>query len=156
MAPLTAAFSWALRASYSVIPNYGLAIILITVLVRLGMAPLMTKQMKSMRRLGELQPRMKEIQERFADDRQRQSEEMMKLYRQSGVNPLGGCFPMLLQFPVFIGLYYGAVVRTEWNTGAIWLRREIILPEGPLTQLHLQLHHDEDTEVYLNGVLAAG
>jgi YidC/Oxa1 family membrane protein insertase len=106
VAPLTAAFSWALRASYSVIPNYGLAIILITVLVRLGMAPLMTKQMKSMRRLGELQPRMKEIQERFADDRQRQSEEMMKLYRQSGVNPLGGCFPMLLQFPVFIGLYY--------------------------------------------------
>jgi hypothetical protein len=49
----------------------------------------------------------------------------------------------------------GAVVRTEWNTGAIWLRREIILPEGPFTHLHLQLHHDEDTEVYLNGVLAA-
>jgi YidC/Oxa1 family membrane protein insertase len=106
VAPLTAAFSWMLRASYSVVPNYGLAIILITVLVRVGMAPLMTKQMQSMRRLGELQPRMKEIQERYADDRQRQSEEMMKLYRQSGVNPLGGCFPMLLQFPVFIGLYY--------------------------------------------------
>lgn len=49
----------------------------------------------------------------------------------------------------------GAVVRTVWNTGAIWLRREVILPEGPFTQLHLQLHHDEDTEVYLNGVLAA-
>jgi len=49
----------------------------------------------------------------------------------------------------------GAVVRTEWNTGAIWLRREVILPEGPFTELHLQLHHDEDTEVYLNGVLAA-
>lgn len=49
----------------------------------------------------------------------------------------------------------GAVVRTEWNTGAIWLRREIVLPEGPFTQLYLQLHHDEDTEVYFNGVLAA-
>jgi hypothetical protein len=49
----------------------------------------------------------------------------------------------------------GAVVRTQWNTGAIWLRREVILPDGPFTQLHLQLHHDEDTEVYLNGVLAA-
>jgi len=49
----------------------------------------------------------------------------------------------------------GAVVRTVWNTDAIWLRREIRLPEGPFTQLHLQLHHDEDTEVYLNGVLAA-
>lgn len=49
----------------------------------------------------------------------------------------------------------GAVVRTVWNTGAIWLRREIRLPERPFTQLHLQLHHDEDVEVYLNGVLAA-
>jgi hypothetical protein len=49
----------------------------------------------------------------------------------------------------------GGVVRTVWNTDAIWLRRQIMLPEGPFTQLHLQLHHDEDTEVYLNGVLAA-
>jgi hypothetical protein len=49
----------------------------------------------------------------------------------------------------------GAVIRTEWNTPAIWLRREIILPDAPLTNPHLQLHHDEDTEVYLNGVLAA-
>jgi hypothetical protein len=49
----------------------------------------------------------------------------------------------------------GAVVRTVWNSDAIWLRREIILPDGPLTKLHLQLHHDDDTEVYLNGVLAA-
>jgi hypothetical protein len=49
----------------------------------------------------------------------------------------------------------GAVVRTVWNTDAIWLRREIRLPEGPFTQMHLQLHHDEDVEVYLNGVLAA-
>jgi hypothetical protein len=49
----------------------------------------------------------------------------------------------------------GAVVRTVWNTDAIWLRREVILPEGPFTHLHLQLHHDDDAEVYLNGVLAA-
>lgn len=49
----------------------------------------------------------------------------------------------------------GAVVRTAWSTSAIWLRREVILPDGPFTHLHLQLHHDDDTEVYLNGVLAA-
>jgi hypothetical protein len=49
----------------------------------------------------------------------------------------------------------GAVARTVWNTGAIWLRREIVLPAGPIADLHLQLHHDDDTEVYLNGVLAA-
>jgi YidC/Oxa1 family membrane protein insertase len=66
----------------------------------------MAKQMRSMKRMSAMQPKIKEVQEKYADDKQRQSEEMMKLYRQSGVNPLGGCFPMLLQFPVFIGLYY--------------------------------------------------
>ena len=134
VSPLTAAFSWMLRAAYSVIPNYGVAIILITVLVRLGMAPLMTKQMRSMRRLGELQPRMKEIQERNADDRQRQSEEMMKLYRQSGVNPLGGCFPMLLQFPVFIGLYYALQSSIDLRQAPflLWIR-DLSAPESLFT-----------------------
>jgi YidC/Oxa1 family membrane protein insertase len=106
VAPLTALFAWLLRAIHSVIPNYGIAIILITIFVRLGTAPLMVKQMRSMKRMGELQPKMRELQEKYPDDRQKQSEEMMKLYRQSGVNPLGGCFPMLLQLPVFVGLYY--------------------------------------------------
>jgi YidC/Oxa1 family membrane protein insertase len=106
VAPLTRAFNWLLDACYRVIPNYGVAIIVLTVLVRLATAPLAAKQMRSMKRLGELQPKMREIQERFREDRQRQSQEMMKLYRESGVNPLGGCLPMVLQIPVFIGLYY--------------------------------------------------
>jgi YidC/Oxa1 family membrane protein insertase len=106
VAPLTALFGWLLRATYSLIPNYGLDIILITIGVRLLTAPLMSKQMRSMRKMGELQPKMKELQAKYGDDRQRQSEEMMKLYKQSGVNPLGGCLPMILQLPVFIGLYY--------------------------------------------------
>lgn len=106
VAPLTALFAWLLRATYLVVPNYGLDIILITIGVRLLTAPLMSKQMRSMRKMGELQPKMKELQAKYGDDRQRQSEEMMKLYRQAGVNPLGGCLPMLLQLPVFIGLYY--------------------------------------------------
>jgi YidC/Oxa1 family membrane protein insertase len=106
VAPLTRAFNWLLRACYAVIPNYGVAIILITLLVRLGTAPLMAKQMRSMKRMGELQPKIKALQQQYGDDRQRQSQEMMKLYRESGVNPLGGCFPMLIQLPVFIGLFY--------------------------------------------------
>jgi len=106
VAPLTRAFTWMLGACYAVIPNYGVAIIVLTVLVRLATAPLATQQMKSMSKMRELQPRMKDIQERFRDDRQRQSQEMMKLYKETGVNPLGGCLPMLLQIPVFIGLYY--------------------------------------------------
>jgi YidC/Oxa1 family membrane protein insertase len=106
IAPMTRAFSWALAVLYSFIPNYGWAIIVLTILVRLVMAPLTMKQMKSMERMRKIQPKIKELQEKFADDRQKQSEAMMSLYRQEGVNPLGGCFPMLLQLPVFIGLFY--------------------------------------------------
>lgn len=106
IAPLTRGFTWLLHAIYTFIPNYGWAIILLTILVRLVTAPLTVKQMRSMERMRRIQPKMKEIQEKYADDRQKQSEEMMRLYRQEKVNPLGGCFPMLLQLPVFIGLFY--------------------------------------------------
>ena len=104
--PLTRFFQWLLQAVYQVIPNYGWAIILITILVRLLMLPIMNRQMRSMEKMRALQPRMKEIQEKHADDRQKQSEAMMALYKETGVNPLGGCLPMLLQFPVFIGLFF--------------------------------------------------
>ncbi|RIL07608.1 MAG: hypothetical protein DCC71_02455 [Proteobacteria bacterium] len=106
VAPLTRAFVWLLKACYAVIPNYGVAIILLTVLVRLATAPLAARQMRSMKRMGELQPKLKELQEKYKDDRQQQSQAMMALYKEAGVNPLGGCLPILLQFPVFIGLYY--------------------------------------------------
>jgi YidC/Oxa1 family membrane protein insertase len=104
--PLVLGFAWLLRALYSIIPNYGIAIILLTILVRVVTIPLTTKQMRSMERMRNLQPKIKSLQEKFSDDRQKQSEEMMKLYRTEGVNPLGGCFPMVLQLPVFIGLFY--------------------------------------------------
>jgi YidC/Oxa1 family membrane protein insertase len=106
VSPLVRLFAWLLHALYTVIPNYGVAIILLTILVRAVTAPLTIRQMRSMERLRRVQPRMKEIQEKYADDRQKQSEELMKLYKLEKVNPLGGCFPMLLQLPVFIGLFY--------------------------------------------------
>ena len=106
MAPLTGFFGWALDVLYSFFGNYGVAIIALTVLVRIVTTPLTMKQMKSMERMRALQPKVKELQEKYADDRQKQSEEMMALYRREKVNPLGGCFPLLLQMPVFIGLFY--------------------------------------------------
>jgi YidC/Oxa1 family membrane protein insertase len=114
---LTSFFTWVLVATHSVVPNYGVAIILITVVVRVLMYPVMQRQMRSMKRMSDMQPRLKEIQEKYADDRERQSQEMMKLYRESGFNPLASCLPMLLQLPVFIGLYYAL-------QGAIQLRQE--------------------------------
>jgi YidC/Oxa1 family membrane protein insertase len=104
--PLTRAFAWLLHALYGVIPNYGVGIILLTILVRVATTPLTMKQMRSMERMRALQPKLQELRDKYPDDRQKQSEEMMKLYRQEGVNPLGGCLPMLLQLPVFIGLFY--------------------------------------------------
>jgi YidC/Oxa1 family membrane protein insertase len=106
MTPLTKIFLWLLRALYALIPNYGVAIILLTILVRLVTAPLTARQMNSMKRMQALQPRIKAMQEKYAGDKPKLSEETMKLYRESGVNPLGGCLPILLQFPVFVGLYY--------------------------------------------------
>ncbi len=104
--PLTLFFQWLIHVCYGIVPNYGWSIILITILVRVAMLPIMNRQMRSMEKMRALQPRMKEIQEKFADDRQKQSEAMMALYKETGVNPLGGCLPMLLQFPVFIGLFF--------------------------------------------------
>jgi YidC/Oxa1 family membrane protein insertase len=104
--PLTRIFSLILKMLYSVVGNYGVAIVILTILVRVVTAPLTVKQMRSMERMRALSPKLKEIQAEFADDRQKQSEKTMALYKSEGVNPLGGCLPMLLQFPVFIGLFY--------------------------------------------------
>ena len=106
LAPLTLAFGWLLHAMHSLIPNFGVGIIVLTVLVRAATTPLTLRQMKSMERMRALQPKLQELKDKYPDDRQKQSEEMMALYRREGVNPLGGCLPMALQLPVFIGLYY--------------------------------------------------
>jgi YidC/Oxa1 family membrane protein insertase len=106
VAPLTRAFNWLLAALYVFVRNYGVAIIVLTVLVRIVTAPLTNKQMRSMERMRALSPKLQELKEKYGEDRQKQSEEMMSLYRQEGVNPLGGCLPMVLQLPVFIGLFY--------------------------------------------------
>ena len=106
VAPLTRGFGWLLAALYVIVHNYGVAIIVLTVLVRAVTAPLTNKQMRSMERMRALAPKLQELKEKHGEDRQKQSEEMMRLYRQEGVNPLGGCLPMVLQLPVFVGLFY--------------------------------------------------
>ena len=90
---------------YSWIPNYGIAIILLTVLVRLVMLPLTLKSMKSMKKMQQLAPEMEKLREKYKEDQQELNKRMMEMYRERGVNPVGGCFPMLLQMPIFIALY---------------------------------------------------
>jgi YidC/Oxa1 family membrane protein insertase len=86
--------------------SWGLSIIALTFLIRLLILPLSVKQIRSMREMSALQPHLKEIQERYKDDRERLQREMMGLYKEHGVNPLASCFPLLLQLPFFIGILY--------------------------------------------------
>jgi YidC/Oxa1 family membrane protein insertase len=92
--------------------NFGLAIILFTAVIRLITLPLTYQQQRSTQRMQELQQskRWKDIQKKYKNDKQKQQEEMMKLYRELGINPLSGCLPMLIQFPIIIGLYQ-AIIR---------------------------------------------
>jgi YidC/Oxa1 family membrane protein insertase len=94
-----------LKFFYSVIHNWGVAIILLTVLVKVVLLPLTHKSMVSAEQMKKLQPKMEELKKKYPDDRERQSMEMMKLYQQEKVNPLGGCIPLLLQLPVWAALF---------------------------------------------------
>lgn len=85
--------------------NYGVAIILFTILIKLIMLPLGLKQQKSMTKMQRIQPKLKEIQDKYQYDQNKASQETMKLYKEYGVNPAGGCLPLLIQFPILIGLY---------------------------------------------------
>ncbi len=86
--------------------GWGMSIVAMTVAVRLAMVPLTIKQIKSMNALRELQPQLKEIQEKYKSDRQRMNQEMMKFYKENKVNPFASCLPLLLQLPVFLALFY--------------------------------------------------
>ncbi len=94
-----------LKIFYYVVPNYGVAIILLTIVVRLVTLPMSIRGQRSMMKMQRLQPQVERIREKYKDDSERLNREMMDLYRRNHVNPLGGCLPMLVQFPVFIGLY---------------------------------------------------
>ena len=118
---------------HSIFNSYGIAIIMLTVLVRMAMLPLMLKSMRSMKRMQLLAPELKELQEKYKDDQQELSKAMMSFYRERGVNPLSGCFPMLLQLPVFITLY-----RMLWD--AYELRGASFLWIEDLTQADKLFH----------------
>ncbi|MGH2722465.1 MAG: YidC/Oxa1 family membrane protein insertase [Actinomycetota bacterium] len=90
---------------FDVIPNYGIAIILLTIFVRVILLPLTIKQTKSMQKMQKIGPEMKALQAKHKGDKAKLNEEMMKLYKEHQVNPLGGCLPLLMQFPVFIALF---------------------------------------------------
>lgn len=87
--------------------NYGLAIIVMTIIVKLILWPLTQKQIQSMKDMMKIQPKMDEIRTRYKDDKERMNLELANLYKENKINPLSGCLPLLLQFPIMIGIFYG-------------------------------------------------
>lgn len=103
------AMGWVMAEIYRFIPNYGVAIIVLTLIIKFALLPLGVKQIKSMQHMQAIQPRVKEIQKKYKGNKTKIQEETMKLYREAGVSPFGGCLPLLLTFPFLISMY--AVIR---------------------------------------------
>lgn len=112
-----------LNGIHGIVRNYGLAIILLTLLVNLCLFPLTAKSMKSMKGLQQLQPKIQKLKEAHKNSPEKMNQEVLKLYREHKVNPMGGCLPMVLQMPVFIALYQ-TLVRSVELRGAdfLWIR----------------------------------
>ncbi len=143
--PLVHIFEAMLRWTHDhVIANYGAAIILLTLLVRVVTFPLTQRSMKSMKRFSVIAPQMKELQTKYANDRDKLQEEMMKLYRQKGMNPLsamgGGCVPILVQMPFMIALYFALQTSIELRHApfALWIN-DLSAPENLISIAGLPL-----------------
>jgi len=114
---------YGLRFFYTFLHNYGLAIILITLIIKIVTWPLTHKSFESMHAMQKLQPEMKGLQEKFKGDQRKIQQETMLLYKKHGVNPLGGCLPMLLQMPIFFALYktIGGAIEL-WGANFLWIK----------------------------------
>ena len=104
-----------LRIIFEFVNNYGLSIVVFTLFVRLLLVPLMVKQIKSQKAMQDIQPKIKEIQEKYKNKPEKQQEELMKIYQEAKINPLAGCLPLLIQMPILFGLF--AVLREPWKFG---------------------------------------
>jgi len=112
-APLAKLADSSLGYFYRLTGNYGVAIIILSVLIQIILSPLSLKSYKSMALMKKIQPEMQEIQRRYKKDPKRMNQEVMDLYKRHGTNPLGGCLPMVLQIPVFFALF--TALRNSWN-----------------------------------------
>jgi YidC/Oxa1 family membrane protein insertase len=123
-------FVHALNFFYRFAPNYGVDIILLTITIRLLLLPISLRSQRSMLKMQRLAPQVERLREKHKDDQQRLNREMMDLYRRNHVSPLGGCLPMLLQLPIFIGLYEALLNAVELRHAPfIWWIRDLSAPE---------------------------
>lgn len=121
--PLAKPLFWTLQFIHDWVGNWGWAIIILTILIKLAFFHLSATSYKSMANMRKLQPRLKQLQERYADDRNKLNQAMMDMYRKEKINPLGGCLPILVQIPVFIALYWVLLESVELRQAPfmLWL-----------------------------------
>lgn len=114
---------WTMEKIYSVVGNWGLAIIFVTLIIKLIFFPLSAASYRSMANMRRLSPKLKALKERYGDDRQKMSQAMMAIYKKEKINPLGGCLPILVQIPVFISLYWVLLESVEMRQApfALWI-----------------------------------
>jgi len=127
--PVSLIFVHLMRWLHELVGSWGWAIILMTVTIRLATWPVFASSMKQAKRMGKLAPLMKELQEKYKDDQQRQSQEMMKLYKDYGFNPLGCALPMFLQILIFSGFYGVLQVAAELRGQPFWWAHDLSLPD---------------------------
>lgn len=115
---------WALQAIHSLVGNWGWAIVVLTIILKAIFFPLSAASYKSMAKMRVLTPRLMQLKERYADDKQRLNQEMMKMYQTEKVNPLGGCLPIVVQIPVFIALYWVLLGAVEMRDAPwiLWIK----------------------------------
>ena len=128
---------WLLRQLYALTGNFGIAIMLLTVVVRALMFPIAQKQFASMAQMRALQPKQKALQERYKDDKPRLQQEMAKLFKDEKVNPLAGCLPIFLQIPIFFALYKVLLIAIEMRHKPFALWIEDLSAQDPATILNL-------------------
>ena len=122
--PFSIAILWLFGNLHKVIPNYGVVIILFTILIKIAFHPLTRKSTKATLKMQELQPKLAELKERYKKDPGRLNQETMKLYKQAGVNPLGGCLPLLFQMPIFYALFvvFRSTIELRGAKFIFWLK----------------------------------
>ncbi len=120
---IAAPLFWLLKQIYDIVGNWGVSIILVTVLIKLAFYKLSEKSYRSMANLRKLTPRIQQIRERYGDDKQAINKKMMEIYKKEKINPLGGCLPVLVQIPVFISLYWALIESAEIRQApfALWI-----------------------------------
>lgn len=123
---ITRPMGWIIEQIYNLVSNYGLSIIIFTIIIKLILVPLNVKSQKAMKKQQKIQPFLAELQEKYKNDQQKLQTEMMKLYKTNNISMTGGCMPMLIQFPILIGLYQVIQKPLSFIFGVDWASTDVI------------------------------